>query len=84
MSYEQDQRMIRKQAELISTLNASVHTLSDRIQQLEAEVAKYRTAGEFYLRMQAEIIANPTLQPEWERFLAFLKLAMEKPEELGA
>lgn len=83
MSHEQDKRMIRKQAEHISRLNEETRAQRAKITNLEDRLRTYEQAGKFYLRLQDEILGNPLVQTEWDRFLAFLRLAMDKPEDLG-
>ena len=67
--------MIDKQAEIITKNRQTMNALAIRIEQLEAKLAVQNTAAEAWRAMQKQIVANPTLQSEWDRFLGFLRLA---------
>ena len=65
-----DQLMIEKQAQIITQLRTDIKTLRTKVATLE----QYNRAAEFYLEMQRAILASPSLQSEWTRFLAIAKL----------
>lgn len=73
-------RMIKTQAEHITRLNKEVKRLKQENELLEIQLKRKREAADFYLSMQNAIISNPFLQNEWEKFLQYLKLALDKDE----
>jgi len=78
---DSDQRMIVKQAELITKLHADYKELRLRMDRLERENDRLRAAAAHWKELQEQVCANPTLQAEWERFLMMLKMAAD-PEYL--
>jgi len=79
---DQSKRIILAQEKHISKLHENVKSLEKEKQQLQIELDRHSKAAKFYLNMQAEIIKNPLLQSEWERFLSFLKLSMDDAKTL--
>jgi hypothetical protein len=83
---DQSDMMIEKQAELISKLRADNAQLQQKLDQQYRDIERLRMPARFYNDLQKQILENPTLQSEWERFLTFLKMSGEEDylKETGA
>lgn len=80
MCYCQADRMVQKQAELITKLNKVVRDLKAQVEDEVPLYIEYGHAGVYWLAIQHEIEANPILQSEWDRFCSFLKLTSSEEE----
>ncbi len=76
MYYDDTQRMVQVQAELIAELNARIKNFAV----LEAKYQKYERYGKFYAAMQDVIMRSPMLQATWSNFLLQLKMAATEDE----
>jgi hypothetical protein len=72
-----DQRMIERQAQIISDLRREITSLHNQLETEKAVNAKNSRAAVFYFSLQTQILENPILQSEWDRFCSFLKMTQE-------
>jgi hypothetical protein len=70
--------MIEKQAELISKFRSENTHLHNQVDQLNARLQIKTRTEMFYLDLMKQVVENPILQSEWDRFLSFLKLAADE------
>ena len=70
-----NERIIQKQAKIISDHKSVTDALEKRILQLESDLRNANRTAKIYDDLQKQILENPILQSEWTRFLAFLKMA---------
>lgn len=70
----QEQRMIDKQAELISRLNSEIGTLKCRVNALQKEVNDAKEHAKIYLQIQELIREYPAMQADWDQFLTTMRM----------
>jgi predicted RNase H-like nuclease (RuvC/YqgF family) len=69
------QMMIDRQAQIITDQRSTIDRLHAQNQSLKSENARLRKSAETYDTLVEQVLSNPTLQAEWDRFLSFLKMA---------
>lgn len=74
MYYDQRDRMVERQAQIITDKNEEVKALKKKIDLLEDRLAAKEQYADFYLKMQETILASPALMIEWQRFCLVMKL----------
>ena len=76
-----DQRMIAKQAEIITSLNNQIKQMEERHNIELSRLENIHNHGVMYKQMQEAIIVNPALQEAWNDFVIVMKLSDTNIEE---
>ena len=75
---DSDQRMIARQAEIITQHRKTLELLSTKIEQMEYKLAERSRESQAWLALQKQIATSDMLQSEWDRFLMVLRMAGEE------
>lgn len=68
------------QARLISRLNEEIRKAIQDLEKARTELGALQHSFNFYKKLQDAIIANESLQPEWNSFLIMLKMVVPESE----
>ena len=68
--------------ERLTTVTQICRNQEKKIESLEREVHKYKSAGEYYIAMQRDIRANENIRDAWLDFITIYTLATPDIEEI--
>lgn len=71
---DQRDRMIERQAKIISDLNEKVRGFDRKYADLEAQYNAMMVYATFYKTLQETIMSSPTLLNEWQSFMFTVKM----------